>query len=172
MTRLPAVCLLGPTATGKTELAISLCKRFPFEIISVDSALVYRGMDIGTAKPDQETLKRTPHRLVDIRENVPTTRPSTSSVGCTPSAATSQIRPSSATRDPDGTKWRVASSPVSTTRTRSASVGTCQQGDSVSVALARDGSLGWCCLHRGCPGGVTGAHVQESNVHCFIQILP
>ncbi len=68
MTRAPAVCLLGPTATGKTELAISLCKRFPFEIISVDSALVYRGMDIGTAKPDKETLERTPHRLVDIRE--------------------------------------------------------------------------------------------------------
>ena len=63
-----AVCLMGPTASGKTEVAISLCKRFPFEIISVDSALVYRGMDIGTAKPDAATLERTPHRLIDIRD--------------------------------------------------------------------------------------------------------
>ncbi|MDH3747508.1 MAG: tRNA (adenosine(37)-N6)-dimethylallyltransferase MiaA [Gammaproteobacteria bacterium] len=67
MTRI-AVCLMGPTASGKTEVAIGLCQRFPFEIISVDSALVYRGMDIGTAKPDAETLKHTPHRLIDIRE--------------------------------------------------------------------------------------------------------
>lgn len=59
---------MGPTASGKTEIAVSLCKRFPFEIISVDSALVYRGMDIGTAKPDAATLKRTPHRLIDIRD--------------------------------------------------------------------------------------------------------
>ena len=63
-----AVCLMGPTATGKTDIAIALCKRFPFEIISVDSALVYRGMDIGTAKPDAATLARTPHRLIDIRD--------------------------------------------------------------------------------------------------------
>lgn len=63
-----AVCLMGPTASGKTDVAISLCKRFPFDIISVDSALVYRGMDIGTAKPDAETLARIPHRLVDIRD--------------------------------------------------------------------------------------------------------
>jgi tRNA dimethylallyltransferase len=63
-----AVCLMGPTASGKTDVAVSLCKRFPFEIISVDSALVYRGMDIGTAKPDAKTLARTPHRLVDIRD--------------------------------------------------------------------------------------------------------
>ena len=68
MTSPPAVCLLGPTATGKTDVAISLCKRFPFEIVSVDSALVYRGMDIGTAKPDADTLRRVPHHLVDIRE--------------------------------------------------------------------------------------------------------
>lgn len=67
MTRI-AVCLMGPTASGKTDVAIRLCRRFPFEIISVDSALVYRGMDIGTAKPDADTLKRTPHRLIDIRE--------------------------------------------------------------------------------------------------------
>ena len=63
-----AVLLMGPTASGKTDLAISLCKRFPCDIISVDSALVYRGMDIGTAKPDAETLRRTPHQLIDIRE--------------------------------------------------------------------------------------------------------
>jgi tRNA dimethylallyltransferase len=63
-----AVFLMGPTATGKTELAIGLRKRFPFEIVSVDSALVYRGMDIGTAKPGPEMLERNPHRLIDIRE--------------------------------------------------------------------------------------------------------
>lgn len=63
-----AFCLMGPTASGKTEVAISLCKRFPFEVISVDSAQVYRGMDIGTAKPDGATLARVPHRLVDIRD--------------------------------------------------------------------------------------------------------
>lgn len=59
---------MGPTASGKTDLAISLCKRFPCDLISVDSALVYRGMDIGTAKPDADTLARTPHRLIDIRD--------------------------------------------------------------------------------------------------------
>jgi tRNA dimethylallyltransferase len=63
-----AVLLMGPTASGKTDLAIELCKRFPCDVISVDSALVYRGMDIGTAKPDVGTLARTPHRLIDIRE--------------------------------------------------------------------------------------------------------
>ena len=63
-----AILLMGPTATGKTDLAISLCKRFPCDVISVDSALVYRGMDIGTAKPDAETLARAPHRLIDIRD--------------------------------------------------------------------------------------------------------
>lgn len=57
---------MGPTASGKTDLAVSLVERLPFEIISVDSALVYRGMDIGTAKPDAETLARAPHRLIDI----------------------------------------------------------------------------------------------------------
>ena len=63
-----AILLMGPTASGKTDLAISLCKRFPCDVISVDSALVYRDMDIGTAKPDAETLRRTPHRLIDIRD--------------------------------------------------------------------------------------------------------
>jgi len=61
-----AILLMGPTASGKTDLAISLCKRFPCDVISVDSALVYRGMDIGTAKPDAATLERTPHRLIDF----------------------------------------------------------------------------------------------------------
>jgi len=59
---------MGPTASGKTEIAVRLCKRFPFDIVSVDSALVYRGMDIGTAKPDAATLQRAPHRLIDIRD--------------------------------------------------------------------------------------------------------
>jgi tRNA dimethylallyltransferase len=59
---------MGPTASGKTEVAIKLCERFPCDIISVDSAMVYRGMNIGTAKPDAETLKRAPHRLIDIRD--------------------------------------------------------------------------------------------------------
>jgi tRNA dimethylallyltransferase len=62
----PLVCLMGPTASGKTPLAIELVQRFPMDIISVDSAMVYRGMDIGTAKPDVDTLKRAPHRLIDI----------------------------------------------------------------------------------------------------------
>jgi tRNA dimethylallyltransferase len=59
---------MGPTASGKTGLAVEMCQRFPMEIISVDSALVYRGMDIGTAKPDHETLELAPHRLIDIRD--------------------------------------------------------------------------------------------------------
>lgn len=57
---------MGPTAAGKTDLAIEIAKRFPVEIISVDSALVYKGMDIGTAKPSAEELKQNPHHLVDI----------------------------------------------------------------------------------------------------------
>jgi tRNA dimethylallyltransferase len=57
---------MGPTASGKTDLAVEIVKRFPCEIISVDSALVYRGMDIGTAKPDAETLSVAPHRLIDV----------------------------------------------------------------------------------------------------------
>ena len=59
---------MGPTASGKTDVAVGLCKRFPLDVISVDSAQVYRGMDIGTAKPDARTLRRVPHRLIDIRE--------------------------------------------------------------------------------------------------------
>lgn len=59
---------MGPTAAGKTDLALALASDYPVEIISVDSALVYRGMDIGTAKPDAETLQQFPHHLVDIIE--------------------------------------------------------------------------------------------------------
>ena len=57
---------MGPTAAGKTDLAISLTEQLPCDIISVDSALIYRGMDIGTAKPDQEILLKAPHRLINI----------------------------------------------------------------------------------------------------------
>lgn len=61
-----AILLMGATATGKTDLAVHMVERFPMEIISVDSALIYRDMNIGTAKPDQETLQRAPHHLIDI----------------------------------------------------------------------------------------------------------
>lgn len=62
----PAIFLMGPTASGKTDLAIALCQQLPCDIISVDSALIYRGMDIGTAKPDAAELAQAPHRLIDI----------------------------------------------------------------------------------------------------------
>jgi tRNA dimethylallyltransferase len=62
----PAILLMGPTASGKTELAIALHEHLPVDLISVDSAMVYRGMDIGTAKPSREELGRAPHRLIDI----------------------------------------------------------------------------------------------------------
>ncbi|MBC53209.1 MAG: tRNA (adenosine(37)-N6)-dimethylallyltransferase MiaA [Gammaproteobacteria bacterium] len=64
--RCPALCLMGPTASGKTALAIELVQRHPFDIINVDSAQIYRGMDIGTGKPDAATLRRAPHRLIDF----------------------------------------------------------------------------------------------------------
>jgi tRNA dimethylallyltransferase len=64
----PAVFLMGPTACGKTDLAVALAARFPFEVVSVDSALVYRDMDIGTAKPDAATLAACPHHLIDVVE--------------------------------------------------------------------------------------------------------
>ncbi len=63
---LPVIFILGPTASGKTELAVELVRRFPCDIISVDSAMVYRGMDIGTAKPGPDILAQAPHRLIDI----------------------------------------------------------------------------------------------------------
>ncbi len=60
------ICLYGPTAAGKTGLAIDLVQALPCDIVSVDSALIYRGMDIGTAKPTAEELAQAPHRLIDI----------------------------------------------------------------------------------------------------------
>ena len=60
------IFIMGPTATGKTDLAVFLHEKINSEIISVDSAMVYRGLDIGTAKPDQQLLKIAPHRLIDI----------------------------------------------------------------------------------------------------------
>lgn len=62
----PAIFLMGPTASGKTGLAVDLYSKLPVELISVDSALVFRDMDIGTAKPDAETLTKAPHHLIDI----------------------------------------------------------------------------------------------------------
>ena len=64
----PAIFIMGPTAAGKTDLAIAIADELPVEIISVDSALVYKGMDIGTAKPNSTTLAEYPHHLVDIIE--------------------------------------------------------------------------------------------------------
>ena len=66
----PAIFLMGPTASGKTDLGIEWRRRRPVDIISVDSAQIYRGMDIGTAKPDAATLAVAPHALIDIRDPV------------------------------------------------------------------------------------------------------
>ena len=63
-----AIALVGPTASGKTAAALAIAKQWPVEIISVDSALVYRGMDIGTAKPTADELAQVPHHLIDIRD--------------------------------------------------------------------------------------------------------
>jgi len=64
----PAILLMGPTGAGKTDAALDLAASLPVEIVSVDSAMVYRGMDIGTAKPDARTLARFPHHLVDVAD--------------------------------------------------------------------------------------------------------
>jgi tRNA dimethylallyltransferase len=66
----PVLFLMGPTATGKTDLAIALGSHISIEVINVDSALVYRGMDIGTAKPEPAVLDQVPHHLIDIRDPV------------------------------------------------------------------------------------------------------
>ena len=66
--RLPVLVLTGPTGAGKTEWALELAQSAPVEIVSVDSALVYRGLDIGTAKPSRELRSRAPHHLIDICE--------------------------------------------------------------------------------------------------------
>lgn len=66
LARNSVVFLTGPTASGKTDLAVNLYQAYPVRIISVDSALIYRGMNIGTAKPDAQTLKIAPHHLIDI----------------------------------------------------------------------------------------------------------
>ena len=60
------ICLMGPTAAGKTDLAVAMVEAFDMDIVSVDSAMVYRGMDVGTAKPDADILARAPHRLINI----------------------------------------------------------------------------------------------------------
>ena len=64
----PILCLTGPTAAGKTNIALELARHHNFEIISVDSALVYKGLDIGSGKPDKKILSEIPHHLVDIRD--------------------------------------------------------------------------------------------------------
>src|SRR5690348_12211926 len=64
----PAILLMGPTASGKTAVATRLMEALPGEIISVDTAQIYKGMNIGTAKPDAELLKRAPHHLLDVIE--------------------------------------------------------------------------------------------------------
>ncbi|MBL8224890.1 MAG: tRNA (adenosine(37)-N6)-dimethylallyltransferase MiaA [Chromatiales bacterium] len=63
-----AICLMGPTASGKTALAVEVARRLPVAVISVDSAMVYRGLDIGTGKPDAALRAEVPHALIDIRE--------------------------------------------------------------------------------------------------------
>lgn len=63
---MPWVCLMGPTASGKTALACELLEHFPFEIISIDSVMIYKDLDIGSAKPNKALLARAPHHLIDI----------------------------------------------------------------------------------------------------------
>ena len=66
--RSPALGLAGPTASGKSALAMEIARRWPVEIVSVDSALVYRGMDIGSAKPDAAARATVAHHLIDVRD--------------------------------------------------------------------------------------------------------
>src|ERR1700681_2323215 len=66
--QLPVVLLMGPTASGKSAMALQLARRLGGEIVSVDSAQVYRGMDVGTAKPDRAARAAVPHHLIDIVE--------------------------------------------------------------------------------------------------------
>ncbi|MGI1679149.1 MAG: tRNA (adenosine(37)-N6)-dimethylallyltransferase MiaA [Cellvibrionaceae bacterium] len=68
MKKPPVIFLMGPTAAGKTDLAISLTEKIPVDVISVDSTMVYRELDIGSAKPTREELAKAPHQLVDIRD--------------------------------------------------------------------------------------------------------
>jgi tRNA dimethylallyltransferase len=68
ITKPDVFCLMGPTASGKTALAVELVQQAPFDIVSVDSTQVYRGMDIGSGKPDAQTLALAPHRLIDIND--------------------------------------------------------------------------------------------------------
>src|SRR5690606_41998929 len=65
---MPIICLAGPTAAGKSAATLALAARWPVEIINVDSATIYRGMDIGTAKPSREEQARVPQHLLDIRD--------------------------------------------------------------------------------------------------------
>ena len=80
-TRPPAIALMGPTASGKPALALDWAARLGGEIVSVDSALVYRGLDIGSAKPDAAERAAVPHHLVDVREPNETMRCSPSVTG-------------------------------------------------------------------------------------------
>jgi cytidylate kinase len=65
----PIAVLTGPTGAGKTDVALALAREFPLEIVSVDSALVYRGLDIGSAKPSREVREQVPHHLIDLRSS-------------------------------------------------------------------------------------------------------
>ena len=86
----PAILIMGPTASGKSALALDLAARFRGEIVSVDSAQVFRGMDIGTAKPDAATRALVPHHLIDIRD--PTERYSAAAFALDAAAAIGDIR--------------------------------------------------------------------------------
>ena len=66
MTDSPVIFLMGPTASGKTDLALKIYEEIPCELISVDSVMVYRGLNIGSAKPSNEILQKYPHHLIDI----------------------------------------------------------------------------------------------------------